>query len=201
MKRSQKHNKGSWKVLFFIMLALNLLFISVSVYIIYPLVKPVAEDDELISMPPLTSAGTPIYIHATKENITGVVESFLRENQEEESFTILLDDTVDFLTDASLFGLELSLEARFEPIVEPDGNLSLKQKAISFGRIQIPNEYALKYIANSFDLPPWVHIRPSEEMIYLDLHAAQVGKEYFVKVNKFDLTNDELIFEVHIIDE
>lgn len=201
MKRSQKHNKGIWKVLFFIMLALNLLFISVIAFIIYPLVKPVSEDEELVSSPPLLKTETPIFIHATKENISTLVESFLKENQDEESFTILLDDTVHFLTDASLFGLDLSLKATFDPIVEPNGNLTLKQKAISFGRLQIPNEYALKYMANTFDLPAWVQIRPYEEIIYLDLNAAQVGKDYFVKVNTFDLIDDELIFELHIIDE
>ena len=99
----------------------------------------------------------------------------------------------------SIFSLKcLSLHAQFEPTVESNGNLLLKQSTISFGILQIPNEYALQYIANAIELPDWVFVHPSEELIYIDLEAAQFNENFQVPFEQFDLTNNEIILQLHV---
>lgn len=186
-----------WPILFFSLLAVNIIFFSILAVILYPLFKSVPEQDlsEIQPLPELAEA--PFYIYATKENITETINSFL-DHPDENEFTILLDDFVEFKTDITMFGMGVSLHAKFEPTVVDNGNLLLKQQSISFGILQIPNEYALQYIANTLDLPDWVSVHPNDEVIYIDIQNAQTNSNFTVQFDQFDLVENKIVLQLYV---
>lgn len=199
MRRSTNKKNYSllWKILFFSLLSMNIVFFSVFGFILYPLLKPVSEQELPDSQPPLEMAKAPFYIHATKESITETLNLFL-DNADEDKFTILLDDYVLFKTEIAILGMNVTLHVKFEPSVVDNGNLLLKQKSISFGILQIPNEYALQYIANTLELPNWVSVHPNEEIIYIDIHDAQINSNFLVQFEQFNLTENEIIMQLYV---
>lgn len=185
-----------WKVLFFSLLAMNIIFLSLLGAILYPLLKPIPGQERPIIQPLPETAEAPFYIYATKENITETLNSFL--DSPENEFTISLDDYVEFTTELAILGMGVTLHATFEPLVVDDGNLLLKQHAISFGILQIPNEYALQYIANTLELPDWVTVLPNDEVIYIDIQSAQMNSNFFVQFEQFDLVENEIILQLYM---
>lgn len=179
---------------FFILLAFNILCISVISYLVFPLFKQVPEH-EPSSQTPLITESEPFYLYAGKETIAHTINSFLRDTG--ESVAIALNDYIVLNADIAIFGLDVSLQAQFEPIVDSSGNLLLKQRSVSFGFFDLPNEYALQYMANAIDLPPWVYIQPQQESIYIDLLDAQFDTKVQLQVEQFDLIEDEIIFLLH----
>lgn len=199
MRRSQNKQNDSlrWKILFFSLLAVNIVFFTILGFILYPLLKPVSEQSLPDVQSPHPTADAPFYIYATKENITQTLNSFLdNPNEDGNEFTILLDDYVEFKTEIPVFGMGVMLHAKFEPSVVDNGNLLLKQQSISFGLIQIPNEYALQYIANTIELPTWVSVHPTDELIYIDINNAQINPNFHVQFERFDLTANEIVLEL-----
>lgn len=193
---SSRDKRNKWKVLFFSLLVFNIICLAIVSYNLYPLFKPVAEQELAKSQIPSETKEEAFYIYATKESITETVNSYLETR--EDSVTISLDDSINLFIELPLFGMDVSLHAQFDPFVEPNGNLLLKQRAISFGMLQIPNEYALQYIANTIDLPDWVFVRPDEELIYIDLNHAQFGTNFQVSFEQFDLTQKDIILQLHV---
>jgi len=182
-------------MLFFVLLVINLIFISLVTYITYPLFKTVPERPIPEAYEQLETNVAPFYIYATKENISTTINSFFEDS--DEQFTILLDDYVSFSTEIPVFGMDVLLQTKFEPSVEQNGNLILTQHSISLGVIQIPNEYALQYIANTIDLPDWVFVRPKEELIYIDVNNADFKGDFHVQFDRFDLAQNEIILQVY----
>lgn len=185
-----------WKVLFFSLLMMNFIFISLLGFILYPLFIPVAERDIPDTTPPVLMTEEPFYIHASKESIARTINSFLDSPGNE--FTISLDDYVEFSTEIAVLGMGVNLHAKFEPAVVDDGNLLLKQQSISFGILQIPNEYALQYIANTIELPSWVSVHPNEEIIYVDLHNAPINPKFSVQFEQFNLLENEIVLQLYV---
>lgn len=193
---SSSNNNQKWKVLFFILLALNIIGIGVIGYTVYPLFAPVSEPTPSHHQTQPDMEAPPFYIHATKETITESINQYTTNF--DEPFTILLDDYVEFATETSLFGMDVSIHATFEPIVEQDGNLLLKQQTISFGILQIPNEYALQYIAHMNELPDWIIVHPKQELIYIDIKNAPSELGVAVQFEQFNLKEDEIIMRLYV---
>lgn len=195
MKRALK-KEPKWKLLFITLLTVNIFTILLLIGVGYKLFKPTGEREFPEVHMETNESESPFYIHTSKEKLSSIINHFL--NESETDFTILLDEYVELFGETQMLGMTISLHSQFEPIVEPNGNLLLKQRTVSFGLLQIPNHYALQYIKNILTLPEFVSIYPYEETIYIDSEKLTLGDSLKVKVSQFDLEQNEIVFALDL---
>ncbi len=182
------HNK--WKISFFILLSFNLLLLAVVGFFVYPLFQssPVELPADSDSFAPTEGE---LQLHTNKEDLANFINAFFQE--EEAKFTIFLEEDVRLKGDIQILHRDLPLIARFEPFVTSTGNLVLSLERISLGSITLPQRYILHHVSNLLDLPDWVLVSPEEELIYLNFQGIN-RQETRLRVERFDLKNDEIIF-------
>jgi uncharacterized protein YpmS len=85
---------------------------------------------------------------------------------------------------------------RFDPIVEPDGNLRLVQTGVEVGKLEIEPEPVLKLLKDSVAFPEWMIVRPDEEDVYIDLSRIPMKSNVEVRAKEFNLEQDEITLEI-----
>ena len=83
-----------------------------------------------------------------------------------------------------------------KPSLDAKGNIVLDAKSVSVGSLNVPANFVLRYVKNNYDLGKFATIDYKKSRIILNL--AQVSAKQGIKVNgqKFDLKQNEFLFNV-----
>ena len=181
-----------WKKLFFLLLGINLIIVVFLIIVI----NSTKEDDQYIPHQIDTNAHVPFKIQTDKEDLNQVINHYL----EKEGLTgpidywVNLDDEVELYGTMPVFSQEIQLKLTFEPVALDNGDILLQQKSISVGKLQLPVSYVLKFVRDKYKLPEWVTIQPNKERIYVSLQKMKLKSDIHVKVDEFNLNNDDIRF-------
>ncbi|KAB2333570.1 YpmS family protein [Bacillus mesophilum] len=186
--------KNKWKLFFFVLLGLNLaLFVLLAVLIYTPTEHQAYEPKELNE-----SAYAPFSISANKQDLNGVINHYLESEGMTGAFDyqIFLNDDVELIGSLPVFTQEIQMKLAFEPTALENGDIVLEKKEMSVGQLQLPASYVMKFVKDNYDIPEWVEIVPSEERIYVALTDMKLKSDVKVKVNEFDLEQDDIRFSL-----
>lgn len=187
---------NKWKNLFFLLLSFNIIFVLA----ILLLVNIPVQDK---AVPEVYEEGTEdveLQVNATKQELNKMINNYM----EKEGLTspiryqITLQDEVELMGTMQVFDQNIEMLLTFEPEALPNGNLILNQKSISIGQLQLPVPFVLNFIREQYDFPEWVSIQPNDELIYVSLQNMKLKSDISVKVNKFDLKNDDILFTLSV---
>lgn len=117
---------------------------------------------------------------------SGVKYSFYLENQ------ALLNGTFDIL------GYDMQFYLYFEPYVMENGDVQLKAKSLSLGKLPLPIKQVMSFAKKKFDVPEWVTIDPDTEVIVLRLSEFTMQNKMKVSAEKIDLIDDDIRFNVYV---
>lgn len=184
-----------WKIAFF-----SLAIIVISTIIVTAMLLFQNDEQQLTRKKP-SNDGTPIFfVHTSKERLNDYVQSQLQTltyNRDNFDFTIELNDYVYVAGYLTIFDQKLHFRMQLQPIVQPDGNLMLKQQYFYIGKLPIPSKQVLKTIRSSVELPNWIEVSPEKGVIYINFERMKVNRNLHIKVEKLDLKNDDLRFEIY----
>jgi uncharacterized protein YpmS len=180
-----------WKWLFISLLAINVIFLIVTA----GLALQPSQEKELSLQETAGKQNVSLGITAKKEDLNIIINEYLRkEFKQPLNYEIRLTDKVEVYGTIEAFGNELDIRMDFEPEVQNDGNLVLKQESLSVGKLSLPVKTVLKYVNNNFSLPQWVQINSKEESVYVALQEMKMKSDFRVKVKKFDLKKNDIEF-------
>ncbi|MBS4190910.1 YpmS family protein [Bacillus sp. FJAT-49705] len=184
--------KQKWKNLFFLLLGINLFIIVLLLFLIY---SPI-EEEKYTSEDVKSTSHVPFKIKTDKQDLNKVINHYLEKEglTGENDYQILLNDEVELRGALPVFSQEIQMKLTFEPIALENGDILLQQKSISVGQLQLPVSYVLKFVRDKYKLPKWVTIQPNEEKIYVSLQKMKLKSDIHVKVDEFDLRNDDIRF-------
>lgn len=182
--------KNHWKRWFLLILGLNIaIILSLLILLFLPtesnkLGKQKAEEETLVSFP----------VKTNKEDLNKIINHYIQEESSKGAiaYEVYLEDDVELHGTMPFFGEDIGLKLTFEPQALNNGDLLLKQKSISIGRLHLPVSYVMRFIANQYKMPDWVIIQPKEETVYVALSKMKLKNDWQIKVNTFDLINDEI---------
>lgn len=187
---------NKWKNLFFLLLSFNLVFI-LSILI---LVNIPAQDEAIPEENEEMNEDVQLQVNATKQELNKMINHYM----EEEGLTspiryhVTLQDEVELMGTMQIFNQDIEMLLTFEPEALPNGDLILNQKSISIGQLQLPVSFVLNFIREQYDFPDWVKIQPNDELIYVSLQNMKLKSDISVKVDKFDLKNDDILLTLSV---
>lgn len=183
-----------WKISFFLLAGIIL---AVVVYI-FILIGTTSESGPVPKANEMAGASNTLTVKATKEDFEGIANTYIRKamNKEPLPVTINVEDDITLTSELIVFSYTLPVTMHFNPIVQEDGNLMLKQSSLEIGDLNLPPSTVLKVLRDSVKLPPWMIVRAKEEEIFIDLSDLPISGDLQVKAKEFNLKEDEIILEI-----
>ncbi|WP_235988796.1 YpmS family protein [Aquibacillus kalidii] len=197
MMEEQQRKKLTWKVWFFTLLGINgfllLLFIAV---LLWPVSRSDMPDKEFIE----EEVGAEFTIHSSKQNlnelVNGYVDKFLKDK--DNKYTVDFDDDVHLMGSIEAFQTDVPISITLDPVVQENGDIILNPTEMSLGLLNLPKQKVLEYIKKKLPTPEWVVINPKKENIYIAVTQMEVKSNFKVKVQQFDLKNDNISFRIKV---
>ncbi|MBE1554735.1 YpmS family protein [Sporosarcina limicola] len=185
-----------WKISFFVLAGL---VSAVAAALVYLIANP-GESTPLPKVKIADTAENVLTVRATKEDFEEIANTYIRKAVKGEPLPVIMKITDDVIlsSEMTVFSQTLPVIMHFDPIVQEDGNLILKQSSMEIGRLNIPPSTVLKVLRDSVKLPPWMIVRPKEEELFIDLSKIPVSGNLQVKAKAFNLAKDEIILEIII---
>ncbi|MFE8702101.1 YpmS family protein [Cytobacillus sp. FJAT-54145] len=184
---------NSWKKLFFILLGIN---VATILFVLVVINIPTRDDD--LDLEYSNHEYVDFNIHSNKDNLNKVINHYIEKEglKSPIAYQVILGDEVELYGTLKVFTQDIEMKLTFEPEALENGDLILKQQSISIGQLHLPVDYVLKFIRDKYDFPEWVSIQPNEELIYVALQKMKLKSNLRVKVEKFDLKNDDIEFSL-----
>lgn len=185
--------KNKWKIGFFILLGI----VAAAILLVWILIaSPVEESKQEPGASGAGSDDVAFNVSTNKRDLNRVINHYLEEEAKNSQidYQVLLTDEVELYGTLPLFSQELELRLTFEPQALKNGDLILKQRSISVGKLNLPVSTVLKFVRDSYDMPDAVNIQPKEEIVYVSMQRLKLKSDTKVRVNEFDLKKDNIKF-------
>ncbi|MFS0823082.1 YpmS family protein [Bacillus sp. 1P02SD] len=187
--------KNKWKVLFLTLLTINLLCVLIFIGLLFTPNKEVTPKEKVVSKDYVN-----LSVETNKEDLTRVINNFLKKEAKDNrlNYKVLLTERVMLLGTITVFGKEIDMVMTFKPEVLENGDLLLQQEAFTVGQVNLPVTFVLRYINDYYNLPEWVQIDAKKQDIYVYLSEMKMKSDTKVEVDTFDLSKDELRFNLQV---
>lgn len=185
-----------WKVLFLSLATVNFIGLILLIYLVMSPATTIQQQSPLAT----SSDGVELKIQTNKEDLNQIISQYIRNTQGTSHYKVFLKDEIYLQGMIKAFNSNLDLTLTFEPEIQKNGDLLLRQKGIFLGRLQLPASFVLNYIQNNYSLPEWITIHPDKKVIYLALQNVELGNFLHIKMKTFDLKNDQIEFSLAPID-
>lgn len=187
--------KNKWKFLFLLLLVINLACVLVFVGLLFAPADELAQKKNEVSKDYVN-----LSVETNKADLTKVINSFLKKEAKSTplQYKVLLTERVMLVGAITVFGKEIDMVMTFKPEVQENGDLRLQQEAFTVGQVSLPVTFVLRYINDYYNLPEWVQIDAKKQDIYVYLSEMEMKSDMKVAVDTFDLSKDELRFNLKV---
>src|SRR5699024_7282820 len=183
---------------FYLLITINAIILFIlAIYLYTPIPK---KDLDIASDQYKSEESSQFVVRTTKQNLNNLVNAYLDKvlSNTKHQFSINLDEDVQLLGELPLFSTTVPLLIHFEPIVQDNGDLVLKQKSISVGQLQLPNQQIMKYVSQYLPVPDWVIINPRDEEVYVSITEMEIRSNFKVSVEQFDLEGNNIALKINV---
>lgn len=187
--------KNKWKFLFLLLLVINLACVLVFVGLLFAPADELAQKKNEVSKDYVN-----LSVETNKADLTRVINNFLKKEAKSTplQYKVLLTERVMLVGAITVFGKEIDMVMTFKPEVQENGDLRLQQEAFTVGQVSLPVTFVLRYINDYYNLPEWVQIDAKKQDIYVYLSEMEMKSDMKVAVDTFDLSKDELRFNLKV---
>lgn len=191
------HTNNKWKKYFLYLLFLNLLIV---VTVFGLLFWPVSEDRIDDRQKEIEGEHSEFIVRTTKANLNDLVNTYIDQLLEgtKHHYRVSFDEDVHLLGDLPIFSSTVPLSIHLEPFVQDNGNIVLKQRSISIGKLKLPNKKIMEYMKRYLTMPSWVQVDPENEEVYVAISEMETKSKFQVHVEEFDLRGNDLAFKIYV---
>ncbi|GGM33173.1 hypothetical protein GCM10011351_19030 [Paraliobacillus quinghaiensis] len=194
----EQPKKRNWKIPFLILLAINVLVVIAIFILVFSPTSPsnVIPEKEYIE----NQDGAEFTVRSSKQNLSELVNGYIDKalKDEDGKYSIEFNEDVQLFGSIEAFQKDIPISIRMEPIVQENGDIILKQKEMSLGLLNLPKDKILQYVNKQIDTPEWVIFDPKNEQIYIAVTQMEIKSNFRVRVQQFDLENDQLSFRLKV---
>ncbi|WP_066368280.1 YpmS family protein [Neobacillus fumarioli] len=184
--------KNKWKVAFFLLFGINLigLIIILSMVLTPPKNNILNQDKE-----PLNDYVS-FHIKSNKKDVNQLINHYLHDEASGSpiDYQVILGDEVELYGALPIFSDLFHLKITFEPEALKNGDLILKQKTMTIGRLNLSVSFVLNFIHDNYQLPRGVEILPNNQLIYIHMQQLKLKSNIKIKADQFNLKTDDIAF-------
>lgn len=189
----KKRERNMWKWAFGCVIALIVILIA---YVMIQVTAPVENANESDA---LATNKTTFNVKLNSTQVNALADNYLTRLQNKQNYSFIVGKQYATVSGSTKFlGAKVAFAVNFVPIKQKDGNILLKAKGMSVGRLNLPVTYVLGYISKNNKLPEWVTINQRKKTVLLDLNKYSKKQSVHYAAKKIDLTNKEYIFSITI---
>jgi uncharacterized protein YpmS len=186
--------RNKWKIGFLLLIGINLLLaIAMMSLVMFPSDGP--QTSKLI-----VPIGEHVSFHvkSNKNDLNKLINHYLKEEAADSpiDYQVILGEEVELYGTLQFFSEELNMKLTFEPSALENGDLVLRQKSMTIGRLHLPISYVLNFISEKYKLPRGVDIRSKDKLIYVNMQQLKLKSDIKIKADKFDLKKDDIAFTI-----
>lgn len=191
---------NKWKVAFFLLIGVIVLLFTIIIFWAASPVEDVQIERENITVQPTDSV---LLVETTADDFEKIVLKFLENELKSTSLPvdIVVGEAIILKSELTVFGVTVPFSMEFEPIVNEDGNVQLKQTSVNVGKLNIPPVTVLKLMNDAVEFPQWIVVRPNEEEIFVDLTNLSLPSGAHIKAKEIDLEKNYILLEVIVPNE
>lgn len=189
-----------WKVAFFVLSGAIVLLLSLVIYwATSPVDTPIAAPNNML----VKKTDSVLIVETTAEDFEKMAMKYLSKELKNSSLPVDVEvnDAIQLFSEIIVFGVEVPVSMKFDPIVNDHGNIHLKQREVNVGSLHIPPTMVLKLMNEAIEFPQWMVIRPNEEEIFVDLSNLTLTSGAKVRAKEIDLESNYIKLEVVVPNE
>ncbi|MFT9848815.1 YpmS family protein [Aneurinibacillus sp. REN35] len=188
----RQNKENNWKRWFLVLLGINLFILIGMIWLIF---APASQSD-LPNMENTKQNEAEFTVSSTKQNVNQLISSYLATLPKNKAlhYSLTLKDDVELQGAVFAFNRKIPLTATFEPLVQENGDLILRQKSLALGKLELPNKAVLAYVRDNYPMPEWVKVDPVKEDIYVAVTKMETKSNFKIKAKQIDLARDQLVF-------
>lgn len=193
--RVKQNNK--WRKFFYALLGFNVfLFLLLLVLLFWPATENRHETNNRLA----EQDSSEFVIRTTKDNLNALINAYIETLLGDSShhYSISLEEDVHLIGELPVFSATVPLSVHFEPLVQENGDLVLKQRSITIGLLELPNQKIMEYMAKYLPMPEWVTVNPKDQEIYVAVTEMDIRSNFEVAVETIDLEANNLAFRIRV---
>jgi len=185
-----------WKWVAIVLIAL---IVGTGVYMGTQVLRSPSESTTITKTSKTSAASVPITMDRNQLNaLANYYLNDLQKGQDLKYRFVVRKTGAYLLGTTQVLGQNVSFVITMQPSVIDDGNISLKATNLSVGTMSLPISFVINYINNNYKTPKWVKLDANKKTISLYLNKIVGKNDVRYSVDKVDLKNDLLKFEMHI---
>lgn len=193
--RSEQKQRNYWKWAFW---CLVLVLVGCGLFI-YGRVTAPASVPAATSAPDKTANSFEVTLDRKQVNAlsSNYLDRLLKGNNIKYRF-VVGEQYATVIGTTKFLGAKVQFAMNFVPKRQSNGNVLLKAKGLSVGRLNLPVKYVMGYIKKQYKLPNWVYVNQNKRTILLDLNKYSKKHSLQYSAEKIDIQNGEFRFLISI---
>lgn len=198
MKREQQNSKRRvnwWKWAFLLLLALILITGGVI------LNRATAPAPQPAVSRTVNSRDTSVVVELNRKQVNALSANYLNKflKGQRVKYHFIVGSKYATLTgDTHFMGVKIRFALNFIPEKTSDGNVLLRAKGLTVGRLNIPIKFVMGYIAKNYNIPKWVLINAKKKTILLDLNRYSKNKSVQYNAQEIDMQDGRFKFLITV---
>lgn len=196
-KRSVKINRpvNRWKWAFTVLLAVIVLATGIVINrVTAPAQTPAVTRKADIGD---TSMTVELNRHQVNALAANYLNRFLRGQQVKYTF-IVGQQYATLAGDTKFLGAKIRFALNFIPERQKNGNVLLRAKGLSIGRLNLPVKIVMGYIAKNYNVPKWVKIDAKKKTILLDLNQYSAKRSLKYSAQEINMAQGRFKFLITV---
>lgn len=144
-----------------------------------------------------TSMTVELNRHQVNALAANYLNRFLRGQQVKYTF-IVGQQYATLAGDTKFLGAKIRFALNFIPERQKNGNVLLRAKGLSIGRLNLPVKIVMGYIAKNYNVPKWVKIDAKKKTILLDLNQYSAKRSLKYSAQEINMAQGRFKFLITV---
>lgn len=150
---------------------------------------------------PVKPSDTSVTIELNRHQVNALAANYLNRflKGQKIKYSFLVGKQYATLTgDTKFLGAKIRFAINFVPVRQSDGNVLLRAKGLSVGRLNIPIKFVMGYIAKNYNIPDWVKINAQKKTVLLDLNKYSEKRALKYQAQEINMTEGRFKFLITV---
>lgn len=150
---------------------------------------------------PIKASDASVTVELNRHQVNALAANYLNQFLKGQSikYHFIVGKQYATLTgDTKFLGAKVRFAINFIPVRQNDGNVLLRAKGLTIGRLNIPIKIVMGYIAKNYNIPDWVKIDAKKKTVLLDLNKYSEKRSLKYRAQEINMTNGRFKFLITV---